>query len=736
MATFDSVVVEDRVNCKLCPMEFMSSEFWKNHMIHYHGYGCLHDKVYQCICKYESIDNVEQLQEHLSKRNKCADQVLSSYLSLKSLKNNANVRFRCCEEEFCSTNDFTKHLTEQHMRAFRCKVCQLVSYKKSDIEQHVFNHPVTGNVFSSRFCNFKSSSQTAVEKHETTHSGVYCCHTCKVQFKSQCALGKHQMIHEEGSTIRSSASYYIEKFICNLCMCKFESRNELRNHNPNIYFPDTNANANILVAVKEEPAEFDASMEHQLTPTTDVTHDPNFWTCCHCLYKSYDKLQAEAHSLMHNTACCLQCDFKSQTKKLCAEHSHYPEMHAKRKPHKVVLKKYQVNQARCPCFVFRYACSNCPLVFNEEKTASVINSYFYCTRCPFTSLSRTSLQAHNLSHSDLDVCFGCPICPDETFYNLGDLETHLDQPHSLYSLASCIVKGLEQTSWKCDRCPAVGRTGLVTHMKDHPKLICPLCLSVLDPDEAKEHLTRKTVKKLPSFIITTCCKGSPSLEAYQCTFCPRAFYHSTDVDEHVINDHKNRCKYCASMFGTRLELMEHLRSHNEVQNQFTCEKCFFVIMDREKLLNHQKNCNPKGRKECICKICKKKFAFEEDKRTHEEKEHFQGASHVCPICGMKHRSQLVLLNHVRYLHRLRNPQNSCDCTHCKNTPLDECFAEDLLHFWTCSLCGEIFTHQASLEKHQEQNHNRGPWFCLKCDIIYKDIKFFVAHVKSHEICKV
>jgi len=681
------------------------------------------------------------------------------------------------------------------MQFFNCYLCGFFTSQDSFMRLHVLAHNEPSAVYSSKNCDFKSLLPEQVEQHQKNHHNKFMCHTCDLTFSDDCEWGKHRLVHEQSLYVRSDNSFYTKNLTCEICYTKFDSENLLTLHkkqtNP-VAAPEMSSSVNVElpapaqpliqgVYIKVEPGleeeeaeasymfieeslQLDCSLEEssadkngakatpsttanklqparssdsfsftELKPECDYEIFGTMLKCCHCLAMVANEEERKLHVLAHTTTCCDECTFNAGAVVLCSEHAARDQNELPTQTHRMVLGRLR----RKNKFTYMYNCLDCYLVTNEEKDSKVISKYTFCELCNFSSDNKTSMNLHAQKHNtNPSLEFSCFLCPEGPFASLDAFEQHMDEPHSLESVRNQI-KLFETPNatpiWCCKFCPFKGRSGILSHMKNHPKIKCTLCQTFLKVENVTQHLKREKLKNYIYYFIMSGCVGKSDKELYECKCCEQTFKYKADVEQHVLYEHKHLCKLCNQNFLHKEALMEHVRSHPNIPEEYKCRECYFVSFNPEAMSEHRANHDKiwNQSKKFVCSVCDLNTASIRELMRHRFTVHMKNGAFHCHLCRVDVKNLRNLRTHFSKRHRgVEGESIGCDCTHCHFIAKGVMKTVLFKHFWTCHYCGATFLTEDLQKRHCKMEH-KSNYYCIICDRVFRDKAEYAHHSRSN-----
>jgi len=209
----------------------------------------------------------------------------------------------------------------------------------------------------------------------------------------------------------------------------------------------------------------------------------------------------------------------------------------------------------------------------------------------------------------------------------------------------------------------------------------------------------------------------------QCPKCDKKFQSSSNAYSHYRHVHqKNRilCSHCPIRFSEKNSCNLHLEIfHGECKGSFTCELCLKRFSTKKILSYHELHFHESKLVKEVkqCTNCKEEIEGSIPFLQHQFMNHLD-CLELCPTCNQPVFSKNELLLHKRNKHK--DFSDYKNCRFCDLSFQDEAtlsFHEDIVHYdkdlgprnFVCH-CGNFYTSQANLDKHQEV-HKSGKKNC-------------------------
>ncbi|XP_019898107.2 zinc finger protein 135-like isoform X2 [Esox lucius] len=257
-------------------------------------------------------------------------------------------------------------------------------------------------------------------------------------------------------------------------------------------------------------------------------------------------------------------------------------------------------------------------------------------------------------------------------------------------------------------------------------------VSKLKPHASPENIISESSDRLVECIVVESDTDNPAGESSSSETQPANASHSSRRVAH-------KCPTCGKCFVYRCQVLRHLATHSRGDHKrsvcadatFDCPQCgkgFASLREQYRhRLTHKTN---------TCFQCGSSFRTQLELSRHH-KTHWAQPLHQCCLCGKRFRLRSSLTNHKQ----THSPGGGFACTQCQRVfaSAKERAAHRQMHRvpkLTCPVCGETFTSQAKLIKHQ-QGHaasqgSEGPRYkCRYCEETFTGLTLMRIHQRSH-----
>ncbi|XP_030002770.1 oocyte zinc finger protein XlCOF22-like isoform X3 [Sphaeramia orbicularis] len=192
---------------------------------------------------------------------------------------------------------------------------------------------------------------------------------------------------------------------------------------------------------------------------------------------------------------------------------------------------------------------------------------------------------------------------------------------------------------------------------------------------------------------------------------------------------KNQCLECGKIFGTKSQLMIHIRIHTG-EKPFDCSVCGKKFTQKSNLLSHMKLHT--GEKSFSCFVCGKRFAQNSNLINHV-KMHTEQKAFCCSECGKKFAFKSGLIHHMK----CHTGEKPFSCSVCQKSFIYERVLR--LHMvshtgekaFACSECGKKFGLKSNLLRHMKGHTGQKPYSCSVCQKQFRQKSDVQIHMKIH-----
>ena len=149
--------------------------------------------------------------------------------------------------------------------------------------------------------------------------------------------------------------------------------------------------------------------------------------------------------------------------------------------------------------------------------------------------------------------------------------------------------------------------------------------------------------------------GAAGSELYHyCDKCEKRYNHALGLKRHILAAHEGRvltCPQCGEGFNTDRKLREHKLEEHSTDDKYQCKHCDYRAGNLTRLKVHTRKHEPPKFK---CNFCDRMFKCPQAVTAHE-REHTGERPFCCDICGSAFKSNDVLQNHLKCVHKVMKP---------------------------------------------------------------------------------
>lgn len=290
---------------------------------------------------------------------------------------------------------------------------------------------------------------------------------------------------------------------------------------------------------------------------------------------------------------------------------------------------------------------------------------------------------------------------------------------------------IDKKQYHCPDCtkPFLGAHNLYLHLMEssEDKRACCVCGVILTRSGLIQHLI--TIH---------------NREPYVCDKCPALFKSAKTYVSHLGKVHMKggiRCVDC----GRSYQSQQAFNAHQAVHQTKTCPNCNIVFrnlscftyhttqceatavngviesntMDKRKKMGRTRAVGGKGKTECFCDVCGKRFAAKKYILAHMQNVHSTSTHSNCVYCG-KYLAAAHMTEHVKQHELIR----TYTCNYCGLVLKTNLGIKQHLRLHTgekpyvCKVCGEAFSASSRRSAHMRKVHekiNKFKHYCTQCD---------------------
>ncbi|KAF7286020.1 hypothetical protein GWI33_008323 [Rhynchophorus ferrugineus] len=543
------------------------------------------------------------------------------------------VKCEMCNMGFVTNQEYINHMGSKHgAGGHMCNICGRTCYDKAALQSHMARH--------------------AEGYNENTNIR---CEICNKTFLQERYLRHHfQRIHLNGG----------QRFICDLCGKKVNSKRSLRDH---MYIHQGIK----PLACKECGKSFGLRTTLKLHIRTHTGQRPYHCTVCG---KSFTQRSPLTVHMRHHTG----------------------EKPLENKKYYTRRKSKKIGE---DADTYSESSSNSTIKLESDYIEVKIKSItFWCQNCNAKFTSEDDLQRHIEQKScdpEPEVNENvCSIC-EKVFKEVKYLRIHMKNFHEdpkpryvccnrVYSIKEKYEKHRKKFhndqldrqpdgSYLCKYCNKTFQAfqsingHINTYHTKETSYLCNVCgkkyysLTVLH-HHARTHTQAEEMKIKVVFACPSCSREFPtsdSLEAHKTTS------HTQHYDK--LEDSRFKCKYCDRIFIARISVENHVSSSHLQNKIFLCDNCGRHFYTQSSLKKHE--VSHITERNFPCPHCLKKFRIKAELSKHIKVVHMTGTSKsTCSFCLKTFKNESSLKNHINTKHR--NEENGVKSTSNSN-PTDD-----------------------------------------------------------------
>lgn len=681
-------------------------------------------------------------------------------------------------------------------KQLQCSLCKEVFNDAQVLRKHCLTH-ISGSLSNQcPFCKLDFTSRRCLLRHMVKHTGEkpFSCNNCGKQFyrylylklhSDKCfpdakANGAHQCCfcpRVFSKKVRLKSHHHGHKtntlLLCSRCGQYFGSR-KLNHHQKNCFerqvsigLSAPNDNLNTSTSQTNQTV-------HKMASQSNAAKMLEF-KCSYCTQRFRFRSSLLRHLVSHTGVqpyACIHCGHRFRSQTMCFQHEAFCDG-----LHKEGLSKVKSDEGK--------QLSNIPTLREAvQKNHTEGEVEYKCKFCTKTFLKPRNLRRHILTHNEVKP-YRCKAC-DSCFSRYDHLKVHQTCCKGKKTrLEICIPKismddigrgwkskfdiepAKNPETFECEVCPRsfstqskLSRHNTMFHITKLFK--CAQCgTSFAHEKTLKNHRKMKRCSKVfKDTNVSLSLEANPSTEnvikplntvrskileriqpsfnkkyKYVCTYCPRAFSNSYQLNVHI-RLHTGERPYCCDYCGQRFIRKDYLQRHfpkctkKPQHNKVLCDRCgeFFPQV---KLENHKKGCTltPSLSKSTVC-------------QNQQSASQIPPKGFSCAYCSSRFLLFSQLQEHFLNAHKMETvvpPVSTAPLQHhlsnilsIKEEPLDENCGEQLSDGanvickldpalnteiprpFTCKECNMCFVSKAGLIGHQRTHTVVHPYNCKTC----------------------
>lgn len=726
---------EKRFLCLLCNKKFVLKTQYREHMRSH-----IEDKKYKCDNCFRLFRKKQSLGRH-----SC---------TAKNLRNPNEIAMDfhcpCCELEFDSQNDLSKHMNENgdeykiqcklcekmqkncyalkrhntlHSKDFKCAICESTFSRKFSYDLHMRKMHENDVPQECKVCGvilYKHSYRTHMMRHEGKK--VYQCEECNKEYPHASSYFRHLQSHRDERNyecqvcgkkslqkthhLEHMRTHNIKKsFECTICQRGFNANYYYRKHMREVHSSETPF---LCEVCGEAFADENEQIEHM--------------KLSHAIIRKTSKEEEKEDNEEDETG---QYQVFSVSEVGFQEDSHNSE---ESNSH-VITEDCKNEDYEAPLYTPAFVeCGGAEDLSFEMDIKSNVDIKFesqsqYITPNTHVSVKndKINLNIELISFNDEKVNKkflrnSTEVFPDANFDfddNFNDTASEADADEKNY----------------CDVCSEIlpeNNAERSNHLMNHHEFYCTICCKrYTDFNEYNNHLA---------------VHGTDRIEL-TCNKCSEKFYDKNLFKKHL-DDHELevpvQCEYCLQLIYDH-NFDEHMKMHTPGEpNQ--CKYCGRKCKSDETFRRHMEKhggSDPKYK----CEFCAQNFR-KKTQYTRHLKMHTADKLYICDICKRRFYEFDAFKNHTVRIHN-SDPFKCRKCSEIFNDDETytkhkaECSVPELIEIeqkYNCAHCEASFTKESQIIEHLEE-HRFKPTACDVCSRIFHDMKKYKKHIRIHETNK-
>uniref|UniRef100_A0A8D0HBA1 Zinc finger protein 639 n=1 Tax=Sphenodon punctatus TaxID=8508 RepID=A0A8D0HBA1_SPHPU len=223
---------------------------------------------------------------------------------------------------------------------------------------------------------------------------------------------------------------------------------------------------------------------------------------------------------------------------------------------------------------------------------------------------------------------------------------------------------------------------------------------------------------------------------YKCERCNFNSKYFSDLKQHMVLKHKtgtdaNVCRVCKESFSTKMQLIEHVKIHEE--DPYICKYCDYKTVIFENLSQHIADTHYNGHL-YWCEQCDAQFSSSSELYLHFQ-EHSCDEQYLCQFCEHETNDPEDLHSHVVNEHACRlielsdsyNSRQNGQYSLVNKISFDKC-----KNFFVCQVCGFRSRLHTNVNRHVAIEHTKiFPHVCDDCGKGFSSMLEYCKHLNSH-----
>ncbi|XP_061540220.1 zinc finger protein ZFP2-like isoform X3 [Phycodurus eques] len=190
------------------------------------------------------------------------------------------------------------------------------------------------------------------------------------------------------------------------------------------------------------------------------------------------------------------------------------------------------------------------------------------------------------------------------------------------------------------------------------------------------------------------------------------------------------CFQCDCVFGTKVELQAHQRSHR-ARPVFRCGQCDKEFPHLSTLTNHKQT--HKESSWFICSQCGKDFGSAKERDAHSLRH--RPLNLTCTVCSQTFSSQSQLLRHLQ-THSVEGAEPCYRCRFCEQTFSGVTLLRihqrsHTTRSYQCDKCNKMYASLTGLQSHRASHDTDSRFLCPQCGKCFKTQHGLEGHLRTH-----
>ncbi|XP_061105320.1 zinc finger protein 271-like [Conger conger] len=431
-----------------------------------------------------------------------------------------------------------------------------------------------------------------------------------------------------------------------------------------------------------------------------------------------------------------------------------------------------------------HRCSKCGKLFTvkslllSHQRSHTRERRYHCSKCAQSFASKAKFERHMQVYLE-EILYSCSQCK-KNFMTECSLNRH-KQTHIRKETNSYFKQlATKEKIYSCSHCSRsfTVLTNYIVHQQIHRgegteerPFCCLLCgkrfyreygLKLHEQSHRTEkiHCCSECGKSFRTESVLISHKCTCIKKRHYCSKCGRSFTLKSTFESHM-QMHSGEKKYNVSPSVKSLpseSSRRRLKETHAVKEQshgfqqaasktksYSCSHCGRTFTMLTNYIVHQQIHRGEGREErpFCCSQCGKRFYKEDSLKKHHQI-HTGGRAHQCSQCGKSFRTKSVLLSHQNIHERQKQYHHlKPDGGFASKSNSDEdihMHSRERLH--NCSWCGEMFSTEYFLKRHQQSHCKKRSLGCFKqiqtkqyccsnCGKVFTTLTNFVVHQQIH-----